>query len=134
VPPHRARTLATAVGLVLGTALGPAPATGHAAAGTTGAERTVGITAVEPRDDVFVIKGRVRPAYPDGQLVVQRKRPKAAHWHRWRTVETSARSRYRQRVRQLRRPGVVCYRVRVPGDEAYADAFSAQVCIRTFWK
>ncbi|QZY30543.1 hypothetical protein [Nocardioides coralli] len=130
---HRARDLAAATVLPLVAALAVTTLGTPADAGTT-EPRTVSITAVEPRDDVFLVKGKVRPHHPGGRVLVQRKRPQAAHWQKWRTVRTTDASRYRRRVRQLRRPGVICYRVKVPGDATYADAFSEKVCIRTYWK
>lgn len=129
---HRVRALAATAALGA-TLFGGVGATAPAGAGTT-EERTVSIRAVEPRDDVFFVKGRVRPDHPGGELFLQRKRPSGDHWRKWRTFRATEASRYRRRVQQLDRPGVVCYRVKVPGDDTYADAFSEKICIRTFWK
>lgn len=108
----------------------PAPA----GAGTTEEQRTIRIRAVEPRDDVFYVKGRVLPDYPGRRAVVQRRLRSAEKWSRWRRFRTSDESRYRQRVKALERPGAVCYRVRVRASNGYAESHSGKICIRTFWK
>lgn len=130
MPPVRTRAAVAGAALAVTASVLGVPAAGGAAA----EQRTVSLTAAEPRDDVFVVRGKVRPAYQERPVTVQRKRRKAVRWRTWRTIETNARSRYRQRVAPLKQPGVVCYRVKVPADDTYAAAVSDKVCIRTFWQ
>lgn len=132
MPPTRPRTTLTGAALAAGLLLGVLAPPGTA--GTTTEERTVTIKAVEPRDDVFVVKGRVRPKYADRRVVVQRKLRRDDEWSRWRRTSTGDKSWYRERVKQLKRPGVVCYRVRIPPSNDYPEALSERICIRTFWK
>lgn len=96
--------------------------------------RTVTVRGAEPRDDVFFLVGRVQPDYPDGPAVIQRKLRRQQTWQRWRGFTTSATGRFRQRIRPLRRPGVLCYRVRVPAGSGSPAVTSDQVCLRTFWE
>lgn len=107
---------------------------GPAGTGTAGegVSRTVTITAVEPRDDVFFAKGMVEPAYAGRIAIMQRKLRRERAWSDWKKFRTTDESRYRRRIEALRRPGVVCYRVRIRASGAYAESRSDRVCIRTF--
>lgn len=120
-------TVAAATSLTTSTASAGSPG-GDGSAAT----RTITITAVEPRDDVFVAKGTVDPAYADRIAIMQRKLRREKSWSTWRKFRTTDASRYRRRIDPLRRPGVVCYRVRVKASDGYDDSSSSRVCIRTY--
>ena len=122
--------MALTVPLAGGTGVAGEPA--HAAAaGAAKQERTISVKGVEPRDDVFFAKGRVRPAYRERRAIMQRKPRSADGWRDWRTFRTTDESRFRERIAPLRRKGVVCYRVKIEGNRKFSTSFSPRVCIRT---
>jgi hypothetical protein len=94
--------------------------------------RTITIKGVEPRQNVFIAKGRVSPEYKKRAAVMQRKRKSAKHWSNSFKFKTNATSRYRQRIAPLKKSGVVCYRVKIVGNKKFKTSYSDQVCIRTF--
>ena len=131
MPAHRTRLAAAAAVLAL---FAPLTAVTTADAGTQEAQgtRTVTIKGVEPNPGRFFAKGKVRPEYAERGAIMQRKLRSQSRWRDDFRFETSAASRYRQRIKPLRRVGTVCYRVKVNASNGYARAFSERVCIRTF--
>lgn len=95
-------------------------------------EREISIKGVEPRDGVFFVKGKVQPDYQERFAFLQRKLKSENSWSNARRFTTSGDSSYRERVRALKRPGVVCYRVKIKGNANFKTSYSSRVCIRTF--
>jgi len=130
---NRMRLVAVAAALV---ATAPLAAVGTAnaeqAAGEAKPERTIRIKGVEPRDSVFFVKGRVKPNYKERFAIVQRKLKSEKSWDNFGTFKTTDESTYRERIYALKRPGVVCYRVKVKGNDTFKTSYSGRVCIRTF--
>ena len=112
--------------------------TAEAAQGTK--SRVVYLKGKEPREGVFVAYGRVEPGYEKRPAVLQRKLKSAKKWSDWKRFETDGQSKYRERIAALKRAGVVCYRVKVPGNATFKTSFStnienksfSRVCIETF--
>lgn len=125
--------LAAAVAALVATAPLASVGTAHAeqAAGEAKPERTITIKGVEPRDGVFFIKGKVEPDYEKRYAFVQRKLKSEKSWSNFREFKTTNDSRYRERVYALKRVGIVCYRVKIKGNDTFATSYSARVCIRT---
>lgn len=105
--------------------------TAHAAAGEPKPERVISIKGVEPKDGVFFVKGNVEPAYKERFAILQRKLKSEDSWGNARKFKTTAESTYRERVYALNRPGMVCYRVKIKGNDTFATSYSAQFCIRS---
>lgn len=105
--------------------------TAHAATALVKPERTISIMGVEPKDGVFFVKGDVQPAYKERFAIVQRKLKSESTWSKLRTFRTTDESTYRERVYALDRPGRVCYRVKIKGNDNFATSYSGRVCIRT---
>lgn len=95
-------------------------------------ERTITLKGVEPKDGVFFIKGRVEPDYKERFAFVQRKLKSENKWDNFRKFKTTNKSTYRERVYALKRPGVVCYRVKIKGNDTFATSYSGRQCIKTF--
>ena len=101
------------------------------AAGATGAEtREVIVKPREPRPDVFVLAGRVRPAYEKRPAILQRRNCGSCSWFAFERFRTDADSRFRLSVPDLE-PGrkKVCYRVKVPASKGFSRSFSEVHCI-----
>ncbi len=96
-------------------------------------EREISIKAVEPRDKVFFVKGKVRPDYTERFAILQRKLKRDKSWSDDGKFKTSDQSRYRERVHALKRPGTVCYRIKIKGNDNFKTSYSSRICIRTFW-
>jgi hypothetical protein len=94
--------------------------------------REISIRGIEPRENKFFIKGKVRPSYERRPAIVQRKVGRDGHWSAWKNFRTNGNSRYREKVTALRRPGRVYYRVKVNASNGYATSFSRAVYIRTY--
>lgn len=124
---HRMHLAAALATLVVGASLTVLPAQA-----SPSATRAITITAVEPRAGVFVVKGKVDPAYPDRVASLQRKLRRDSEWSRWRKFRTGEASHYRRHIQPLRRPGVVCYRVRIRASNGFDESFSPKVCLRSF--
>ena len=126
---HRTRLAAAAAFLALAAPLStvtvPAEAGGQE-------HRSISIRGVEPRENRFFIKGRVAPSYENRAAVVQRKVGRHGRWKAWDHFRTNDHSRYRQRVKALRRTGRVYYRVKVDASGGFATSFSRSVFIRTY--
>lgn len=130
---NRMRLVAAGAALVVSASLAvTTSATAESAAGQTKEERTISIAGVEPRPNVFFAKGRVFPDYKNRRAIMQRKPRSEDRWRAWKAFRTNDRSRYRRRIAPLKRVGVVCYRVKVPGNARFKTSYSARVCIRTF--
>ena len=126
---HRTRRAVAAAALAATATLVTAVPAG---AGTTGDEqRSISIRGVEPREDRFFIKGRVEPSYENRAATIQRKIGRSGEWSAWKDFRTNDRSRYRERVRALRRVGRVFYRVRIDASDGFRRSFSSVVFIRT---
>ena len=130
---NRMRLVAVAAALV---ATAPLAAVGTAnaepAAGEAKPERTIKIKGVEPRDGVFFAKGKVTPNYQQRFAVMQRKLKSEKSWDNVRKFKTTDNSTYRERIHALKRQGVVCYRVKIKGNDTFKTSYSGRVCIRTF--
>lgn len=96
------------------------------------AERAISIKGVEPREGVFFVKGKVQPDYEKRFAILQRKLKSANKWSNNGKFKTSSTSRYRERVHALNRPGTVCYRIKIKGNDNFKTSYSGRVCIRTF--
>lgn len=128
---NRTRLAAATIALVAAAPLASL-GTAHAAmAGAAKPERTISIVGVEPKDGVFFVKGKVQPDYKQRFALVQRKLKSENRWDNFRKFRTTDESRYRERVYALNRPGVVCYRVKIKGNDTFATSYSGRVCIRT---
>jgi len=115
------------MGLVL--ALGVAVPAGGATAPREDLE--IVVTPREPRPDVFVLKGRVKPAYEKQEAILQRRNCGECTWFAVKAFETDGDSRFRLRVPtpapdERRR---VCYRVKIPRSDQYRRAISISHCI-----
>ena len=130
---NRTRLVAVAAALV---ATAPLAAVGTAnaeqAAGEAKPERIISIKGVEPKDGVFFVKGKVEPSYKERFAIIQRKLKSEKSWDNYSKFQTTDESRYRERVFALKRPGTVCYRVKIKGNDSFKTSYSARVCIRTF--
>jgi len=137
-----AATVALAVAAPLVAATGAvADQTGLSTAGAAQEKgsRVIYLKGKEPREGVFVAYGRVEPGYKKRPAVLQRKLKSENRWSDWKRFDTDGQSTYRERIAALKRPGVVCYRVKVPGNETFKTSFSrnienksfSQVCIKT---
>jgi len=91
------------------------------------------VTPREPRPDVFVLKGRVKPTYKKQEAVLQRRNCGDCTWYAFERFETDGESRFKLRVptpapQERRR---VCYRVKIPRSDEYRRAISISNCIGT---
>lgn len=101
--------------------------------------RVIYLKGKEPREGVFVAYGRAEPGYAKRPAVIQRKLKSANTWNNWKRFDTDGQSKYRERIAALDRRGVVCYRIKVPGNQTFKTSFSrfikdkssSRVCIRT---
>ena len=125
---HRTRLAAAAAVLALAAPL--STLTVPAQAGVQ-EQRQISLRGIEPRNDHFFIKGKVRPSYENRAAVVQRKVGRNGHWTAWKNFRTNGQSRYRERVRPLRHTGRVYYRVKVDASGGFRTSFSGAVFIRT---
>ena len=125
---HRPRLAAAAAVLALAAPL--STLTTPARAGVQ--ERSISLRGIEPRDDHFFIKGKVRPDYANQAAVIQRRVGRDGRWTAWKDFRTNDQSRYRERVRALRQPGRVFYRVKIDASDGFATSFSGAIFIRTF--
>lgn len=112
-------------------ALGTADA--EQAAGQAKPERAISIKGVEPRDDVYFVKGKVTPDYEKRFAILQRKLKSENKWSNSRKFKTTDTSKYRERVYALKRPGVVCYRVKIKGNDNFKTSYSDRVCIHSYF-
>ena len=102
--------------------------------------RVIYLKGKEPREGVFVAYGRVEPGYEKRPAVIQRKLKSEKRWSDWKRFDTDGQSKYRERIAALKGRGVVCYRVKVPGNATFKTSFSrniegksfSRVCIETF--
>jgi len=126
----RMRLVAATVALV---ATAPLAALGTANAEPAGdkPERTIKIVGKEPKQGKFIIKGNVKPDYENRFAFVERKLKSANKWGNYRKFKTNGQSKYRQRIAALNRVGVVCYRVKIKGNDAFKTSYSRRVCIET---
>lgn len=125
---NRTRLATVAIALV---AAAPLATLGTANAAPAKPERTISIVGVEPKNGVFFVKGKVEPDYKERFALVQRKLKSENTWDSYRKFKTTNESKYRERVHALARPGVVCYRVKIKGNDTFATSYSGRVCIRT---
>jgi len=125
---HRTRLAAAAAVLALAA---PLAVTSSAEAGVQ-ERRTISIEGVKTPTSKFFAKGEVMPSYAERNAVMQRKLRGQATWRKGFRFQTGAQSKYRERIKPLRRIGTVCYRVKVAGSGDYRTSFSGRVCIRTF--
>jgi hypothetical protein len=127
---HRTRLATAALAFVATASLvTAAPAD---AGGTGDPERLVSIRGIEPREDRFFVKGKVRPSYENRHATIQRRVGRDGRWKAWEGFRTNERSRYRERIAPLRRPGKVFYRVKVDASGDFATSFSRNIWIRTY--
>ena len=126
---HRRRLAAAAAVLALAAPL--STLTVPAEAGVQD-HRTISIRGIEPRENRFFIKGKVAPSYENRAAIVQRRIGRHGRWKAWDHFRTNDRSRYRQRVKALRRTGRVYYRVKVNASGDFATSFSGAIYIRTY--
>ncbi len=119
-------------GVVLGQAAA-VPAGGATAAGMVADREDLEIlvTPREPRPDVFVLKGRMKPEYRKQEAILQRRNCGTCSWFGFETFETDRESRFKLRVptpepEERRR---ICYRVKVPRSDQYRRAISISNCI-----
>lgn len=128
---HRMRLTAATIALVAAAPLASLGTAHAATAGEAKPERTISIKGVEPKDGIFFVKGKVQPDYEERFAIVQRKLKSEKTWDNFRTFKTTVESTYRERVYALNRPGYVCYRVKIKGNDNFATSYSSRVCIRT---
>ena len=129
VPTWTGRVIGPLVGALL--VLAPAgPASGVAA---DREDLEIVVTPREPRPDVFVLKGRVKPKYKKQEAILQRRNCGDCTWFAVETFRTDGESRFKLRVptpgpEERRR---ICYRVKIPRSDAYRRAISTSNCIGT---
>jgi len=127
----RMRLVAATVALV---ATAPLAALGTANADPAGEakpERTIKVVGKEPREGKFIIKGNVKPNYERRSAIVERKLKSAKNWGTFRKFKTDGQSKFTERIAALNRPGVVCYRVKIKGNDSFKTSYSSRVCIQT---
>ena len=129
---NRLRLAAATIALVAAAPLASLGTAHSAQAGEAKPERTISIKGVEPKDGVFFVKGRVKPDYKERFALVQRKLKSEKKWATIGKFRTTDESTYRERIYALNRPGVVCHRVKIKGNDTFATSYSGRVCIRTF--
>ena len=136
-------TVALAVAAPLaGSTVAVADQTGRSSAQVAQAKqaRTVYLKGKEPKAGVFVANGRVEPGYAKRPAIMQRKLKSAKKWTSYKRFKTNNNSKYRLRIAALNRKGVICYRVKVPGNKNFKTSYSTnitgksqrQLCIRTY--
>jgi hypothetical protein len=124
---HRTRRAAAAAVLALAA---PLTVASTAEAGVQ-ESRVITIEGVMTPTEKFFAKGEVTPTYAERNAVMQRKVRGQASWRKDHRFQTDAESRYRERIRPLKRIGTVCYRVRIAGSGDFITSYSGRVCIRT---
>ena len=127
---HRTRLAAVAMGVIATASLVTAAPADAGSAGDQ--ERLISIRGIEPHEGRFFIKGKVRPSYENRHAVIQRRVGRNGRWKGWDRFRTNDRSRYRERIMPLSRPGKVFYRVKVAASGDFVTSFSSAVWIRTF--
>ena len=105
--------------------------------------RTIYLKGEEARPNVFFAFGRTTPNYEKRPVIVQRKLKSANRWNNFKVVKTNTKSKYRTRIAALNRVGIVCYRIKIKGNDTFRTSYSrrivkdgqqvssSQVCIRT---
>ena len=126
---HRTRLVAATAVLLLA---GPLSTVSTPAEAGVQVQRSISIRGIEPHDDRFFAKGRVRPTYAHRDAILQRRVGREGRWKAWEEFRTTGRSRYRERITALRRPGRVFYRVKVEASDGFRTSFSGAIWIRTF--
>jgi len=96
--------------------------------------RTIILKGAEPREGVFFAFGRVDPGYEKRPAIMQRKLKSDRQWSSYKRFKTTRNSGYRVRVAALNRTGVVCYRVKVPGNKFFKTSFSRRINGESFGK
>lgn len=124
------RILTTVVAVVVALVLLPLGAATTAVAAEKDT-REVAIKVTEPRDQVFVVKGKVGPTYKKRNMIIQRKLKGASTWKTYKRITTNGRSRYRARIQPKKSPGIVYYRARVPASGTWAVSYSFRVGLET---
>lgn len=86
--------------------------------------RIVSSRGTEPRENVFYLSGRVRPAYDRKRVDLMRKTCSACSWKVSASQRTTATSRFRFRLPLPPRSQTHYFRVRVPGGTSYITSYS----------
>jgi hypothetical protein len=121
------RVIGPMVGVVL--ALGVLGTANGAAADREDLE--IVVTPREPRPDVFVLKGRVKPNYKKQEAILQRRNCGDCSWYAFEKFQTDGESRFKLAVPTPRpeERRKVCYRVKIPRSDQYRRAISISNCI-----
>ena len=133
MPTWTGRVTGAPMGLVLALLLGLSVAVPAGAVTAPREDLEIVVTPREPRPDVFVLKGRVKPTYKKQEAILQRRNCGECSWFAYETFETDGESRFKLRVptpgpEERRR---ICYRVKIPRSDQYRRAISISNCIGT---
>lgn len=132
MPEHRFRAAVAAAiltAVVTGSVAAAAP--GGAAVQRGSDPRFISIEGIEPQPERFYVKGEVEPEYQNRAAVLQRKVGRSGRWKAWKDFDTNGQSKYRERIKALRRVGRVFYRVKVEASGSFRTSFSGVVFIHT---
>jgi hypothetical protein len=77
----------------------------------------------EPRDNVYVLSGQVRPSYAGQPISLMRQKCSSCAWRVYTSQLTTTTSGYRFRL-PLPRSGIHYFRARVPADGMFVKSFS----------
>ena len=127
MPTWTGRVIGPLVGALLAFGL-VGPASGEAA---DHEDLEIVVTPREPRPDVFVLKGRVKPEYKRREAILQRRNCGDCAWYAVEKFHTDGESRFKLRIptpspEERRR---ICYRVKIPRSDKYRRAISISNCI-----
>lgn len=91
--------------------------------------RPVPIKGVQPRPQVFYIKGVVGADFAGQKVVIQRKTRPGAKWKKWKKDKTSKIGKYKIRIYRVRGSAQTCYRVRVKAFGGFEKGTSRAKCV-----
>lgn len=91
--------------------------------------RTIVVKAVEPKPQVFVLKGTIAPEYRKKKIVLQRRVSLKDGWRPVRVITSTKTSRFKARIFRVESSDKTCWRVRVPRSGGFKTTKSDQRCI-----
>ena len=122
-----ALAVATPIVAVSGTASAEESAAAPQTVEVAKKKRTIYLKGKEAREGVFIAFGRTTPDYEKRQVIVQRKLKSAKSWDNSKKIKTNSKSKYRTRIAALKRPGIVCYRIKINGNSAFKTSYSTKI-------
>lgn len=94
--------------------------------------RKVSSHSSEPRQNVYYLAGRVRPAYAGRKVSLMRQKCSTCAWRVYTSQKTSATSNYRFRLPLPPRGATHNFKVRVPADTRFVKSFSTAWTLSVF--